>query len=200
MKTANKSQAIMGILLRDFCRHTATSLSKQLKISRWGVWKILRNLKKGQMILLESIGNGKTSTNEVKLNWSNPLVEKNLSVYLTQEALEYKKWRFNFERLEKEVEFFILFGSILHSPKEANDIDVIIVAKKKNFVKIGDLMINIQISQEKDIHSTNFTKSEFKKELKKGNRAYLDAIKRGVILFGQESFIKFMKVMHGYEG
>ena len=193
MKTANKPQVIMEILLKDFGRHTATSLSKQLKISRWGVWKILKNLEESQLILLESLGNGKTSTNEIKLNWTNLLVEKNLSVYLTQEALGYKKWRFNFERLEKEVEFFILFGSILNSPKEANDIDVLAIVKKSKLVKVGEILLQIQRSQNKKIHSINLTRKEFDKELKKNNRAYLDAIKKGVVLFGQEAFVKFIK-------
>ena len=183
----------MEILLKDFGRHTATSLSKQLKISRWGVWKILKNLEESQLILLESLGNGKTSTNEIKLNWTNLLVEKNLSVYLTQEALEYKKWRFNFERLEREVEFFILFGSILNSPKEANDIDVLAIVKKSKLVKVGEILLQIQRSQNKKIHSINLTRKEFDKELKKNNRAYLDAIKKGVVLFGQEAFVKFIK-------
>ena len=35
-------------------------------------------------------------------------------------------------------------------------------------------------------------KLEFKDELKKQNKAYIDALKKGIILFGQDNFIKFI--------
>ena len=38
----------------------------------------------------------------------------------------------------------------------------------------------------------NFTSSEFKNEIQE-NKAFKDAIKNGIILFGQEKFVKFMK-------
>ena len=34
---------------------------------------------------------------------------------------------------------------------------------------------------------------EFKEELKKQNKAYIDALKKGVILFGQDNFIEFIR-------
>ncbi|MFH1591842.1 MAG: hypothetical protein ABIB47_00540 [Candidatus Woesearchaeota archaeon] len=200
MVTENiKSREIPLVLLKDFSTtHTITSLAKELNMSRVGMWKLLKKLERDELIKLEPIGKGKTSTYRISLNWDNLLVEKTLALSLTQEALKHKRWRFNFEKLEKEVEFLILFGSILHSPKRANDVDILVVIEKKNLVNIGDLIVKIQVSQEKDIHSINFTKPEFKKELKKGNKAYAGAIKKGVILFGQESFINFMKEVHGY--
>ena len=39
----------------------------------------------------------------------------------------------------------------------------------------------------------NFREQEFLQELQQKNRAFLDAIKKGVILFGQEKFVKSMK-------
>ena len=195
METINKAHEIMILLLKDFNSHTATSLSKKLEMSRWGMWKILKRLEKEHLIILKRVGSGKTSTQTIGLNWGNVLTEKNLALALTQEALRYKRWRFNFEKLEKYADFLIVFGSVLHSPEEANDVDVLVVAEKKNLSSIGDLIDEIQVSMEKNVHSINFTKSEFKKELKKGNKAYMDAVKKGVILFGQENFIKFIKGM-----
>ncbi len=193
METIPKKQKIMCILLKDFdSNHTATSLSKTFKMSRWGLWKILRKLEKDQLIILDSIGTGKTSTYKIRLNWENPIVEKTLSLYLTEESLNHKRWRFNFGKLENKTNFLILFGSILQSQKEANDIDIIMVAEKKSFTIIDDLIIKIKISIDKDIHSISFTKQEFKKELKR-NKAYIDAVKKGIVLFGQENFVEFMR-------
>ena len=189
-----KSERIMLILLKDLATtHTATSLSNKLKMSRWGIWKILKKLAEDELIMLEPINAGKTSTNRIRLNWENILVEKTLALSLTQEAFKYKRWRSNFADLEKEVDFLILYGSILHSPKDAEDVDIVgVVSNEKKLNKIGDLVLKIQETQNKKIHFINFTHKEFKQEIKKGNKAFMDAVKKGAILFGQESFIKFI--------
>lgn len=192
MKT--NDQKIMVLLLKDFRIHTATSLSRELSLSRQGTWKILKELEKDKLIILESIGNGKTSTKRVKLNWHNDLIEKILALALAQEAEKQKRWKFNFADLEKKVDFLILFGSILHSPKEANDIDIMgVVSRERKLIPLDDIILKIQLTQIKKIHSINLTQKEFIRELKMSNKAYLEALKKGVILFGWESFIKLIK-------
>ena len=165
MKIMSKSQKIMNILLKDFSRHTATSLAKELKMSRWGTWKILKKLEKDSLILIEPVGSGKTSTSTIKLNWGNILTEKTLALSLTQETLKYKRWLYDFSSLQQKVEFLILYGSILYG-KEANDIDIIGIAKEKNLGKVNDVVFKMQETQSKKIHSINLTQKEFKKELK----------------------------------
>ncbi len=191
----NTAQKVLLALLKDFSAvHTATSLAQQLKMSRWGVWKIIKKLRQEEIILIKPTGKGKTSTQTIQLNWDNMLTEKMIILALVQEASTHKRWSFTFTDLEKEVDFLILYGSILHSQKEAKDIDVLgAVSKEKKLAKIPDLILKIQETQAKKIHSLNFTLKEFKQELKKPNKAYLDAVKKGVVLFGQENFLKFIK-------
>ena len=191
------SSRILSVLARGiFQSQTATILAKELKMSRWGIWKILKELEKKGLITLVSLGSGKTSTYLIKLNWKNDLLEKTLSLIFAQEAAEYGRWKFVFSELESYVDFLILYGSILHSPKEANDIDIIsIISNKKNFLKIDDILKEKQITQSKRIHDIIFSSREFKYELQKPNKAFIDAIKKGVVLFGQEKFIKFIKEM-----
>ena len=144
-------------------------------------------------MILSSLG-GRTNIFSLKLNWENSVLEKRLSLILTKEALKYQRWISSFEELKNLSEFFILYGSILHSQKEANDIDILsVVFNKNNFLYIEEIIRKIQKTQIKKIHLENFTKSEFKDELKKSNKIFIDAIKKGVILFGQENFIKFVK-------
>ena len=59
-------------------------------------------------------------------------------------------------------------------------------------MKIQKIIDKIQKTEHKKIHLIDFTTSEFKKELQH-NKAFIDATKKGTILFGQENFIKFMK-------
>jgi hypothetical protein len=188
---------LMLVLLKDFTRtHTVTSLARELRLSRVGTWKVLKKLEAEKFILMKPIGSGRTSTSIIKINWDNLLVEKAIALYLTEESIKQRRWRVNFAALEKEVDFLMLYGSILTSPQHANDIDILGVAKRSRFVKIQNILDEIQKTENKKIHAINFTMSEFKKELQHNNKAFIDAVKKGVILFGQENFVKFMKNVH----
>jgi predicted nucleotidyltransferase len=194
MSNKNTTDKILVILLKNpFSLHTATSLAKTLNLTRQGLWKPLKKLAEDKLIIINRVGNAKTSTSIIKLNWNNPITEKMLLLSLVKEASNQQRWMFNFTELENNVEFFILFGSILISQKQANDIDVLIIADKKNFKQIDEKILKIQKSQTKKIHLIDLTESEFNQELKRQNKAYIDAINKGVILYGQENFIKFIK-------
>ncbi len=194
MEKINTKDKILTILLKQFSINwTITSLANEINISRVGIWKILKKLEKEKLIILTSIGQGKTNTISIKLNWNNILLEKKLSLILTEEALKNQRWLNNFEELRDITEFTLIYGSILHFPNEANDIDILeIVSNKKDFLKIEKSIQKIQKTQIKKIHSESFTKTEFKEEIKKPNKIFMDALKKGIILFGQEKFIKFV--------
>jgi len=195
MVKENAEDKILRILLKQFSPNwTITSLTDEIKLSRVGVWKVLKRLENKKLIILKQVGKGKTNTTIIKLNWQNQILEKKLSIILTEEALYNQRWLSNFEELEDKTEFIILYGSILISPKEANDIDLLeIVPNKNNFLKIEKVIRKIQKTQLKKIHSESFMKSEFEKEIKKPNKIFIDAIGKGIVLFGQENFIKFIK-------
>ncbi len=190
------SDKVLIMLLKEpFVVHTATSLAKSVGLTRQGVWKILHKLSKNKLIILESIGKNKTSISTIKLNWDNFVTEKTLSLLLTKESLKEQRWIVNFKELCNNVEFLIIFGSILINPKESNDIDIIAVVKKKNFKKVEEIISKIQKTQFKKIHLIDLTKTEFIYEIKEANKAYVDALKKGIILYGQDEFIKLMKVL-----
>ncbi|MEK6811712.1 MAG: HTH domain-containing protein [Nanoarchaeota archaeon] len=191
----NTSEKIMKILLKEiYLNHTVSSLAQRLVMSRVGIWKILKRLESNKLIILSSIGNGKTSIYTVKLNWNNILVEKKLAFLLSEDAIRQERWRFNFAELEKHVSFLLLFGSILHSPKEARDIDIfVVIDNRKEFKTIEKIMLKIQVTQSKKIHYIDLTENEFEQELNNKNKAYIDALAKGVILYGQENLIKVIK-------
>ncbi len=192
----NKTDAeILKLLLKQFIvKWTITSLAKEINMSRVGIWKVLKKLEARKLIFLSSIGEGKTNTFIIDLNWENPLLEKNLSLILSEDALKNQRWLSNFAELEKKVDFLILYGSIIHSSKEAVDIDILgVVSNKNSFVDIEKIMQKIQKTQIKKIHLESFTQKELKNEILKTNNVFIDAIKKGVVLFGQEKFIKFIK-------
>ncbi len=194
MGTDKTSAKILKLLLKDFSiKPTITSIAKEIGISRVGVWKALKKLEAKKLIILSSVGTGKTSVYRISLNWDNPLAEKNLIVALTEDAVRNQRWLSNFAELENKVDFLIIYGSVIHSPKEANDIDILGVTNKNKFLEIEKAIKKIQKVQIKKIHALNFTQIEFKHEMEKPNKAFIDAIKKGIVLFGQEKFIKFIR-------
>ena len=195
VKTEKARKDILKVLFKEFLvEHTITSLSDKINITRMGIWKALKALEEDKIVILTPIGKGKTSTYSIKLNWENPLLERTLAVILLEEAIDNQKWISNFAELEDKIGFLVLFGSILHNPKEAKDIDIIAVLDNKGkFKQIDEIIAKIQKTQAKKIHLIDLAKKEFKEELKKQNKAYIDALKKGVILFGQDNFIKFIR-------
>ena len=194
MDTVKPATNILKTLLKDFTiKQTITSLAKEIGMTRMGIWKVLKKLENEKLVLLSPVGTGKTSTYEIRLNWDNPILEKTLSLALTEDAVKNQRWISNFAELEDKVNFLILYGSILHSPKEANDIDILGVTSKNKFLEIEESTKKIQKTQAKKIHSLNFTDKEFMQELNRPNKVFIDAVKKGIILFGQERFIKFIK-------
>src|SRR3989344_1221795 len=192
MYTDNKEKILELMLKEPNEIHTATAISNKLNLTRQGTWKILSHLEKEEIIKIIPVSKTKTSTSIIKLNYNNPITEKLLSLILTKESLKYKRWRVNFENLENKAYFTILFGSILTKLKEANDIDLITVSDKKNFKFIEEEIIKVQKTQLKKIHFIDLAKEELREELKE-NIAYIDAIRKGIILYGQDNFIEFIK-------
>ena len=133
METTKSSQKILKILLKEFTiEQTITSLAETIVMSRVGIWKVLKKLQSKELIILSKVGIGKTNTYIIKLNWDNPLIEKMLSLILTEDALKNQRWLNNFLELENKVDFLILYGSIINYPKEAKDIDILNVLSNKN--------------------------------------------------------------------
>ncbi len=190
------SDDVLGIVLKNpFANHTITSIAKQLHKTRQGVWRVLNALEKEGLVLVEQVQKTRTSTALIMLNWKSPITEQTTSLLLTKESIVQERWRVNFEELKPHVEFLILFGSILHSPKEANDIDILAVVQKKKFKIVEHIVMSIQKTQEKKIHLIDTTKEEFKKELKKPNETYREILRKGVVLYGQENFTRYIRGM-----
>jgi biotin operon repressor len=191
----NTSDRILLALLREpFVKHTISSLAEGLDISRQGLWKVINKLKQDKLIIVENINKTRTGISLINLNWEHPLTDKKLSLIILKESLKQERWVDNFKSINENCSFLILFGSILQSPKNANDIDLIgVVSKKSDFNELDNKMRTIQLTQTKKIHFIDMTEDEFLNELKKPNKVYIEALKKGEVLFGHENFIKLMR-------
>lgn len=188
------SKILLSILKYVGENPTIADLSEAVNMTHVGLWKVLKKLQTEKMIVLKHANDKKNSVFTILLDWSNPLVEKTLSLALEQEAATQRRWYVNFADLKSSVDFLVLYGSILSSPQNANDIDILyIVSKKESFLEIDKKIANIQKTQLKKIHAIDFSSDELKEQLNKPNIAFINAIKEGVVLFGQDKYIKFIR-------
>ena len=75
----NKKRILLALLRNISKRYTLTALAEEIKMTRMGAWKIIKKLEAEKMIKITSLGKGRTSTQEMTLNWDNVLLENTLS-------------------------------------------------------------------------------------------------------------------------
>jgi len=177
-------------LLWNFDKNnTVSSISEEFSMNRVGIWRLLKRLESQDYIKLTPLDNKKTSTYLVELNWDNVLLAKLLSLYLTDEAMKEKKWFQKLKGLERIVEFLIL-----HSSKgEGQKITIISIIPNK---KINIHHTPGELGEEREINTINLTEPEFIQEFLKANPEFINQIKDGKVLFGQERFIQTIKQIH----
>ena len=195
---SHTAQRILIVILRYAAGSpTIAILAEILEMTHVGVWKALKKLEADNMITLKAVGNKKNNPYTANLNWDNHLVEKTLVLALEHEAASQRRWIINFTALENKVDFLMLYGSILVSSKKANDIDILsVVSKKGSAMDIERVIMNVQKTQVKPIHNIICAPAGLKEELKKQNIAFINAVKEGIVLFGQDKFVAFMRRMH----
>lgn len=185
---AKKEKEILLCLFKDLANyHHASSLAKEVKISRVGAYKALKRL--SQSGLLKSRKLGKSTFYSLKLD--DDFVKKTVELLLMEEAKEKaRKWLAEFELLSKETEILVLFGSIIRSETEARDIDLLIVLKIENNKKVNKLLEKKNEILIKKIHPIKQTSEDLIRNLKKPDKVILSALKTGIILYGQEKLVE----------
>ena len=188
MKLTNEQKA-MKILFKDMLnQYNSRNLSKLVGISHPGMFKILKNLEKENILKSIKIGN----TRVYSIDYTNPISIRMLETILTIEANEYKRWLEEFKSLGPFIDFAILFGSILKDENTARDIDLHIVSDKKNYIEINRLIGERNKLSNKKVHLIFQTPIEFKKDLTDNNKVIIEIIKKGIVLLGQSQFIKLI--------
>jgi predicted nucleotidyltransferase len=189
----SKEQEIIKILFKDFLTpYNSRSISKLVGISHAGAFKILKKLEKREIVKSKRIGN----TLVYSLNFDNPITNKEIEMVLLLESQNFKRWIEEFKELKDKLTFFILFGSITRNEKEANDIDILVMADKNKLNKIKKIIAKIQGYTNKKIHLLIQTHENFKKDVNEKNKVMLEIIKTGIILYGNENYRKILNELN----
>ena len=189
--TQNEAR-VMDFLVRNFKeRNSINEVGRRLKISPRGIYKILKKLEKINAIKPEKIGNAIY----YKINLDDEMGIKLTEYVLVQNELNtYSKvWAKDFEKLKDVALSCVLYGSVLKKGKEARDIDVIIILEKKNFKKVYKKLEDIKLMSNKKVHDIMMSKEDLAKNLRKNNKAMIDMIKTGKVLWGSEIIVEAIK-------
>ena len=185
--TSNEMMFVLNILKSPAMEYNSNSMAKVLGISRMGALKIAKKLEKEGIIILKELGKARF----YKLNIDSDYVREYLKFLLKREAEQahpyVKVWIEDIRKI-KSADAAILFGSVLRKYKEARDIDVLLIIEPKKYKKVQKEIKEIDKLNTKKIHPMYQTKEDIIRNLKKGDKPLISAMK-GIVAFGEDIII-----------
>jgi len=165
-----------------------------LKISHAGAQKMLKRFKKADLTTSKAVG--KAIIHKLKLE--EDYTKTIISFVLADEANNFNRWKEEFKALSKKERILLIYGSVIKNSKSAEDIDMMVIAKKNEFEKIRKKIKETQEMLPKKIHLIILTKEEFKNNIKNHNKAIAGIIKNAIVLYGQNEYTEEMKHVTGF--
>lgn len=186
--TENK---VLLTLFKDFSKnYNANSLSRPVEITPRGALKILKHLKKLNLVVSRPFGKAMF----YKVNLEDYYAFRTVETLLISEAREKApRWLSEFQELFKHTEIVIIFGSIVRQPKEANDVDVLLVFQQKKVKEIKAFILEKNRILLKPIHPIMQLPEDLKTNLKKKDPVVLNALKQGYVLHGYDKLMERVK-------
>ena len=186
---SKKSKKALEIIFRDFSsRYNAHNIHKKLDTTHQGADFILKSLKEKKVVLSETIGRAIF----YKLNLRNEYVAKLLELILMEyEASSFiKGWIRDLSTLkDTKTIILILYGSIIHKEKKANDVDLCIVLNsKKDYKNVQDNIDRINRINIQKIHPLYLTKKDFRNKIQ--DKVISEIIKEGIIIKGYKEVVE----------
>jgi len=191
MSTLTKKEREMVLtLFKDYTAfYNANSISKVLNISHVGAQKILKRLLQENLVISKNIGKSIT----YKLNFNDNYVRQMVAFLLADEANNFKRWKEEFKELFKQDRIIMLFGSTVKDYAHAHDIDLMIVLENNYVKEVNEILKKKEEVLPKKIHALKLNHQDFLENLKKRDKAFLDIIKKAIILSGQEKYVEILK-------
>ncbi len=190
-----KEKEALIVLFKDFTIfYNAHSISKLLNISHAGAQKIFKRLLKQNLLIDKKIGKAIV----YKLKLEDDYARKLIAFLLADEANSFRRWKEEFRELSKKAKIVILYGSAIKNYAKANDIDIMIVIDKKDAGEINKIIKQKQEILPKNLHAIKLTYGDMAKNLHAKNKAIIDIIKNGIVIYGQDRYVGLIKNVTGF--
>lgn len=189
--TNNEMHFVLGIFKNPESEYNANSISKLIGLSSMGSLKIAKRLEKESILVSRELGKAKF----YRLNVSNEYVREYVKFLLKREAEQahpyVKVWIRELKKLES-ADAAILFGSVLRKYREAGDIDAVVITDEKRFAKLKREVEEVNSINVKKLHPVYQSKEDFSRNIKKGDKVLLNALK-GIVVFGEDLLFNLLR-------
>ena len=185
--TQNETELLLTILKSPQANYNAKNLAEKIGISSMGAVKIVKNLEKEGILTSKLIGKANiyhiNTTPEYNKQYIKFLLQRE-----AQQAKPYTKVWINELKKITAAEIIILFGSILRT-EQAQDIDVLFVTKELS--KLQKEIQEIQDLSDTKIHPIFQSIEDFRKNIRKEDKALLCAI-NGIVVKGDKTYLELI--------
>jgi predicted nucleotidyltransferase len=120
-------------------------------------------------------------------------VSQLITFLLADEANNFRRWKEEFEELFRKDRIILMFGSAIKNYAQAKDIDIMIVLEEKDVGDVNKILKKKEDILPKKIHSIKLTPQDLLENLKKKDKAMIDIVKNGVVLYGQDRYVEVLK-------
>ena len=188
--TNNEMLFVLSIFKSPEKEYNASNMAQHLGISPMGALKIAKRLERESILKSKQIGKARI----YQINMKNDFAKEYIKFLLKREAERapaYAKVWINELRKIKNADTAILFGSVLRK-REVNDVDALLVTNQKRFSKLKKEVEDINLINIKRLHPMYQSKKDIKANIKKEDKALLNAIK-GIVAFGEDKLINLIE-------
>ena len=184
-----KERETILILLKEYTTfYNANAISKVLSISHVGAQKILKRLKKENIVIDRKIG--KSIVYKLKLD--DVYVCQLTAFLLVDEANHFKRWKEEFKEVGAKNRIVLIFGSAIKNYAQARDIDIIIVLEEEDLQEVNDFLKSKEEILPKKIHAIKLTQKDLLENLKKKDKVIIDIVKNAIVLYGQDKYVEML--------
>ncbi|PIN80734.1 hypothetical protein COV11_03415 [Candidatus Woesearchaeota archaeon CG10_big_fil_rev_8_21_14_0_10_30_7] len=187
--TQKERESIL-VLFKDFSSfYNANSISAPLKMTSVGVQKLFKRLLNANLLISKRIGKSII----YKVNLNDKYVRQLVSFLLADEANNFRRWKEEFGELFKKDRIVLMYGSSIKNYAQANDIDIIIVLRKKEVEEVNKFIKKKKEILPKNLHSIKMTYQDLLENLKKKDKVIIDIIKNSIVLHGHDLYVEVIK-------
>lgn len=187
----SKEKKVLRLLMSSFDKDfSINQIAKECGLSPNGALKILRKFEKEGILVIKNIANIKS----YKVNFGNEKTDAVLELALIPHLEGRIKYRLeDFRELKEMTNACVLFGSYINLKKEPHDLDVLFVLNKAQYKEYKERLSSVRDIVPARIHDIIQTEEDLKKNVLREDKAILEIIKNGYILWGQKLIIKVIK-------
>lgn len=188
MLTAGEIKALRLLMLSGSEVYSINEIAKRIGVSPNGAYKLLKKFHNEGILTAQSLANIKS----YRLNLSGMKTKHLLGLALMEnnKIPRVKGREEDMISLKDYAEAAILFGSYIEESKRPSDLDILFVLNSDGYKKFMHEYSRIKEIFPTKIHEILQTKEDLIENIKKKDAVILDALNKGIVLWGHDLILE----------